>query len=88
MSGHPSGVGLWEMWPRGRKRPAHPVTAKGHTAREAWVEAWPRLNGLGFCELQFRLVADVAPEPPTTRDPSPEVVRSVRRRLRAQGVIL
>lgn len=38
----PSGIGLWAIWPRGTKRPKNPITAEGHTARDAWLAAWPR----------------------------------------------
>jgi hypothetical protein len=53
-AGFTAGDSVWEMWPIGTKRPKSPVTEQAHTAREAWVKAWAKLGGLGFCELRFR----------------------------------
>lgn len=56
-------MSTWEFWPLGTKRPANPVLGRGRTAREAWEDAWPRLRGLGFCEVVSRRVTSVTHEP-------------------------
>ena len=96
--GFPSGVGLWGMKRRGVAE-GYIKIERGHTAREAYDASGLRAE-YGFNELTFELVADVAPPEtpaaPSPRgrmcgaergaEPRPEVVRRVRRKLRAQGV--
>lgn len=74
MSGHPSGVGLWRMWPRVDTVPlVIECTAPGHTAFAAWLaaSAWVPVE-VSFCDLCFELVAERADEPiaaPTQKKP-------------------
>lgn len=72
--GFPSGIGLWRMFPRVASVPlVVECTAPGHTAFAAWLRAsaWVPAD-VSFCDLEFELVAERAPEPvvaPTQRKP-------------------
>lgn len=95
MSGHPSGVGLWGMKRRGVAE-GYLKIARGHTAIDAFNASGLRSYGYAFNDFAFELVQDEAPaEAPVApagrmcgaeRGARPEVVRRVRRKLRAQGV--
>lgn len=83
---HPVGTGLWSMTPKEGPHPRRVVEAAGHTAIEAWRTKRHAFPNLGFNEVRFELVADVAPAVEQLPPVSPAIVQKVRRRLRQQGV--
>ena len=59
----------------------------GQHVFESFSRVRPKLNGAAFSEVRWEVLSGPVREEATVLTPlSPEVVRKVRRRLRAQGV--
>lgn len=83
----PLGHLLRRFWLKDNEQVWFDVT--GQYVYECFLRIRPKLNGAPFCEVRCEVIpGPVREDASVATRPSPEVVKKVRRRLRAQGVAI